>query len=322
MAMWEERTALRDKLGNGDGKALHERLMMLGLILTPDTPSFHDARTGYLAADLLLDLFNADPDAGNQCLIWRVFADERLGVTAGPDADTDQTPTVSTATPPECDPEAVIDDTPALATDEGTPLQLDGTGTMPTVTTVTRSRIVGSRRRRRHSTTRRARRPPSRSVDNGSFDCLPAGHEHRRLHQCRHRDGHGRERRTDGDDRPDPAHGGRRERAARGQRDLHRSRLARHVHGLGDPGTTDLADVAAVVVVTTQGRRRTRARSTRPSRTGTTARSPSPSASPTTTATPEPTRSWWRSRTSTHGDDRRLGRTRDRRREDDLRRCR
>ena len=128
MAMWEERTALRDKLGNGDGKALHERLMMLGLILTPDTPSFHDARTGYLAADLLLDLFNADPDAGNQCLIWRVFADNELGVTAGPDADTDQTPTVSTATPPECDPEAVIDDTPALATDEGTPLQLDGTG--------------------------------------------------------------------------------------------------------------------------------------------------------------------------------------------------
>ena len=102
--------------------------MMLGLILTPDTPSFHDARTGYLAADFLLDLFNADPDAGNQCLIWRVFADNELGVTAGPDADTDETPTVSTATPPECDPEAVIDDTPPLTTDEGTPIQLDGTG--------------------------------------------------------------------------------------------------------------------------------------------------------------------------------------------------
>lgn len=126
MAMWEQRTALRAKHGNASGKALHERLLMLGIILTPDTPSYHDARAAYLLADALLDFLNVDPDAGNQCLLWRVFADNELGVTAGPDDDDDQTPTVSTATPPACDPEAVIVDTPALTTPEGTALELNG----------------------------------------------------------------------------------------------------------------------------------------------------------------------------------------------------
>ena len=67
---------------------MHEQLLMLGILGTPDTPSYHDARTAYLAADVLLD-FLGIPNAGNQCLIWRVFADNELGVTAGPDADDD-----------------------------------------------------------------------------------------------------------------------------------------------------------------------------------------------------------------------------------------
>ena len=127
MAMWEERAALIGKHGFSDGKSLHEELMMLGLFATPDTPSYHDARTGYLVADALLDLFG-DPDAGNQCLIWRVFADNELGVTASPDDDDDSTPTVSTATPGACDPEAVIADPPV--TPEGSAVALDGTGSI------------------------------------------------------------------------------------------------------------------------------------------------------------------------------------------------
>ena len=127
MAMWEQRTALIGKHGFAAGKAYHERVMMLGLFVTPDTPSYHDARTGYLGADALLDLFN-QPNSGNRCLIWRVFADNELGVTASPDADDDQTPNVSTATPPECDPEASI--APTVSTPEGTAVNFDGTGSV------------------------------------------------------------------------------------------------------------------------------------------------------------------------------------------------
>ena len=128
MAMWEERAALIAKHGFAAGKALHEQLLMTGIQNTPDTPSFHDARTGYLLADSLLDADPAWPTAGNQCLIWRVFADNELGVTAGPDADNDQTPTVSTATPAACDPQAVI--APPAVTPEGSAVALDGTGSV------------------------------------------------------------------------------------------------------------------------------------------------------------------------------------------------
>lgn len=126
-AMWEERAALVGKHGLAAAKSLHEDLLMLGLKVTPDEPSYHDARTGYLLADALLDLFG-HPDAGNQCLIWRVFADNELGVTPAPDDDDDMTPTVSTDTPAECAPEAVIAATPV--TPEGTAVQLDGTGSV------------------------------------------------------------------------------------------------------------------------------------------------------------------------------------------------
>ena len=46
MNMWEVRAALIAKYGAATGKDKHERLMMLGLKNTADTPSFHDARTG------------------------------------------------------------------------------------------------------------------------------------------------------------------------------------------------------------------------------------------------------------------------------------
>jgi hypothetical protein len=123
MTMWEVREALIGKHGFSTGKALHESYLMLGMKATPDTPSFHDARTGYLTADVLTTIL--DPGDTNQCLLWRVFAENELGVTAGPDSDSDRTPTVSTDTPDECAPTAAI--TGGLTGPEGTDLDLDGT---------------------------------------------------------------------------------------------------------------------------------------------------------------------------------------------------
>ena len=127
MAMWEERAALIGKHGFAAGKGYHERLMMLGILGTPDTPSYHDARTAYLGADALLDFFSF-PNSGNRCLIWRVFADNELGETAGPDADNDTTPTVSTETPDDCDPVAAI--APTVSTPEGTAVSFDGSASV------------------------------------------------------------------------------------------------------------------------------------------------------------------------------------------------
>ena len=122
MTMWEVRDALIGKHGFNTGKALHEDYLMLGMKNTPDTPSFHDARTGYLTADALTTIL--DPNDTNQCLLWRVFAENELGVTDSPDADNDMTPTVSTDTPDECDPVATI--TGILTRPEGTDVALDG----------------------------------------------------------------------------------------------------------------------------------------------------------------------------------------------------
>ena len=128
MNMWETRAALIAKLGYGPGKALHERLLVEGMKNTVDTPSFRDARTGYLAADAVI---NPTPTVGvgaNWCRIWNVFADNELGVTAAPDDDTDNAGsiTVSTDTPAECDPSASI--APVGDRPEGADITFDGTG--------------------------------------------------------------------------------------------------------------------------------------------------------------------------------------------------
>lgn len=123
--MWEARAALVGKLGHDDAKSLHERLIVLGMKLTPDMPTFVDARDGYLFADAFLALFG-DPDAGNNCLLWKTFANNQLGTNAGPDGDDDSTPTTSTTTPASCDPTAVI--APVPSTPEGTEIHLNGSG--------------------------------------------------------------------------------------------------------------------------------------------------------------------------------------------------
>jgi hypothetical protein len=128
MNMWEVRGALIAKYGFATGKDKHERLMMLGLKNTPDTPSFHDARTGYLVADSIQNPTSTAGVGANWCRLWNVFADNELGVTAGPDPDTANAGsiTVSTDTPDECDPGAsiaAVGDRP-----EGSDITFDGTG--------------------------------------------------------------------------------------------------------------------------------------------------------------------------------------------------
>ena len=126
MNMWEVRAALIAKYGFATGKDKHERLMMLGLKNTPDTPSFHDARTGYLVADSIQNP-TATPGVGaNWCRVWNVFADNELGVTAGPDPDTANSGsiTTSTDTPDECAPGASI--VPVGDRPEGSDITFDG----------------------------------------------------------------------------------------------------------------------------------------------------------------------------------------------------
>ena len=128
MNMWEVRAALIAKYGAATGKDKHERLMMLGLKNTADTPSFHDARTGYLVADSIQNPTATAGVGANWCRLWFVFADNELGVTAASDPDTANAGsiTVSTDTPDECDPGAAI----AAVGDrpEGSDITFDGTG--------------------------------------------------------------------------------------------------------------------------------------------------------------------------------------------------
>ena len=128
MNMWEVRAALIAKYGFATGKDKHERLMMLGLKNTPDTPSFHDARTGYLVADAIQNPTGTVGVGANWCRVWNVFADNELGVTAGSDPDTANAGslTVSTDTPDECQPGASI--APVGDRPEGSDITFDGTG--------------------------------------------------------------------------------------------------------------------------------------------------------------------------------------------------
>ncbi len=91
--------------------------------LTPDSPSFADARNGYLLADFVLAPTATFLRGQNYCRLWKVFADHDLGTDAGPDGDNDSTPTVGNGTPADCSPSAEI--APVADTPEGTDIAFD-----------------------------------------------------------------------------------------------------------------------------------------------------------------------------------------------------
>lgn len=105
--MWELRTTMIAKYGQATGKDKHERLIILGMKSTPDTPSFADARNGYLTADYLQNPTDTVGVGADYCRLWKVFADNKLG-TGSNDDDSTSTPTTSTATPAACTPTATI----------------------------------------------------------------------------------------------------------------------------------------------------------------------------------------------------------------------
>jgi hypothetical protein len=105
--MWELRAAMIAKYGQATGKDKHEHLIILGMKSTPDTPSFADARNGYLTADALQNPTGTPGIGADYCRLWKVFADNELG-TGSNDDDSTSTPTTSTATPVACAPTASI----------------------------------------------------------------------------------------------------------------------------------------------------------------------------------------------------------------------
>jgi hypothetical protein len=120
--MWEVRESLIAKYGQGTGKDKHEHLMISGMKFTPDTPSFADARNGYLIADYLQNPTGTFLVGENYCRLWKVFGDDELG-TGSNDSDNDSSPTVNTDTPGACAPTASIAAVPD--TPEGTDITFD-----------------------------------------------------------------------------------------------------------------------------------------------------------------------------------------------------
>src|SRR5690606_1613305 len=83
------------KTGTG-GNNIAMSLVIEGLKLTSCEPGFIDARDGILAADELL--YNGD----NACLIWEVFANRGLGLSADQGDSDDRTDQVEAFDTPEC----------------------------------------------------------------------------------------------------------------------------------------------------------------------------------------------------------------------------
>ncbi|MHC2998145.1 hypothetical protein OB08_02495 [Microbacterium sp. HJ5] len=89
-------------------------LVLDGMKATPANPTYVDARDALLTAD----------GGANRCLIWSAFADRGLGTASTTGLDT--VPTASDDVPAECEPTA--DAGGPYATDEGTDVALDGSG--------------------------------------------------------------------------------------------------------------------------------------------------------------------------------------------------
>jgi len=120
--MWELRESMIAKYGQATGKDKHEHLIILGMKVTSDEPSFADARNGYLIADYLQNPTGTFLVGQNYCRLWKVFADDELG-TGSNDGDTQMSPTVNTDTPGACAPTASIAAVPD--TPEGTDITFD-----------------------------------------------------------------------------------------------------------------------------------------------------------------------------------------------------
>jgi hypothetical protein len=116
--LWDMRSRLIVRYGFAGGKQLAEQLVVDGMKNTPNQPSFLDARDGILTADL------TNNSGANRCLIWKVFADREMGLSASSSAD-QETVTAGSDVPSDCTPTAKAGG--PYTTSEGTPVALDAT---------------------------------------------------------------------------------------------------------------------------------------------------------------------------------------------------
>jgi hypothetical protein len=115
--LYDLQEAFIDEYGSATGQAEVDQLLLDGMKNTITSPTFLNARDGILAADVLTN------SGENQCMIWKVFADREMGLSASSPSQT--VVTGATDGPAACIPTANANG--PYATAEGTPVSLDGT---------------------------------------------------------------------------------------------------------------------------------------------------------------------------------------------------
>ena len=95
-ALWEMRALLVQKYGFKEGQRQSLQLVVDGMKLTPNTPSFVDARNAILLAD------RVNNNGANQCLLWQAFAKRGIGFRADTTDSNDVVPVESLDPAPYC----------------------------------------------------------------------------------------------------------------------------------------------------------------------------------------------------------------------------
>ena len=95
-ALWEMRSLLIQKYGFKEGQRQSLQLVVDGMKLTPNTPSFVDARNAILLAD------RVNNNGANQCLLWQAFAKRGIGFRADTTDSNDVAPIESLDPAPYC----------------------------------------------------------------------------------------------------------------------------------------------------------------------------------------------------------------------------
>lgn len=95
-ALWDVRAALIKKYGFREGQRRSLQLVVDGLKLTPNAPSFLDARDAILLAD------RVNNQGADQCLLWQAFAKRGMGYSASTQGVEDPAPSEAFDAPPYC----------------------------------------------------------------------------------------------------------------------------------------------------------------------------------------------------------------------------
>ncbi len=100
--LWEMRALLIQRYGFREGQRQSIQLVVDGLKLTPNAPTFLDARNAIIVAD------RVNNGGANQCLIWEAFAKRGSGFSATTDDANDGAPVEAFDVAPYCNPTASL----------------------------------------------------------------------------------------------------------------------------------------------------------------------------------------------------------------------